>query len=143
MAPLARRLAWARGAASDSRIRVKDIERALGTAYTAETLARLARRFPRVRFVWIMGADNLAQIAGWADWERIFCTVPIAVYDRPSYSQKALKGLAARRFGANRLPRACAKRLALRRPPAWIFFPGRFHPASATAIRVHRRQGGP
>lgn len=142
MAPFARRLAWARGEASDPRIRVVDVEAALGTTYTAETLTRLVRRHPGLRFVWIMGADNLAQIASWAGWERIFLTVPIAVYDRPSYSQRALDGLAARRFAKARLPEASAKRLALCRPPAWIFFPGRYHPASATEIRARRRQGG-
>jgi len=140
MAPLAARLAGARALAADGRIRICDLERVFGTTRTAETLTRLLRRYPKLRFVWLMGADNLVEIPTWAEWERIFRTVPIAVFDRPSYSQRALGSRAARRFGRNRLRSDEAKELALRRPPAWIFLRGHFHPASATEIRAERRR---
>jgi nicotinate-nucleotide adenylyltransferase len=73
------------------------------------------------RFVWLMGADNLAQIAAWKDWTQIFHLLPIAVFDRPSYTYKAMAAQAARRFEAFRRPEQAAGRLAITPPPAWTF----------------------
>ncbi len=139
MAPFAERLAAAaRVAAGDRRIRVSDIEARLGSTYTADTLQALCRRFPRARFVWLMGGDNLRQFPYWQRWQDIFRTVPVAVFDRPSASLKALAGIAAHRFAAARVPLSAARRLALMPPPAWVFFHTRLDPRSATSIRTER-----
>ncbi len=139
MAPLDARVAAARALARDWRIRVGAIEASLGTRYTADTLAALRRRFPRTRFVWLMGADNLAQLPQWRRWTRIFMEVPVAALDRAPYSYMALAGKAATRLAAHRLPARRATRLADQAPPAWIFLRLRRHPASATAIRAQAR----
>jgi nicotinate-nucleotide adenylyltransferase len=136
--PLADRLAAARRVGNHPSIRITDIERTLATVYTADTLAQLTRRFPGIRFVWIIGADNLIQICRWRRWRRIFATVPIAVFARPPYSWKALTGRAARRYAAFRVSEAQAGALVGMRPPAWIFFHSRPHPESATRIRAAR-----
>jgi nicotinate-nucleotide adenylyltransferase len=137
MAPFAARLRLAAAvAAADRRIHVSDIEAHLGTLYTADTLRAVRRRFPRLRFVWLMGGDNLAQFPYWQRWQDIFRTVPIAVFDRPSTALRALAGKAARRFAAARLPASAARRLAALPPPAWIFFHTRHDPRSATQIRA-------
>jgi nicotinate-nucleotide adenylyltransferase len=139
MADLADRLASARAQASRPGLRASAIEQALATRFTADTLAALKRRFPRHGFVWLMGADNLAQITRWDRWRVLFRTVPIAVFARSSYSTKALAGKAAHRFSAARLrPRHGAARLAAQDPPAWVFLHTRLHPASASAIRAAR-----
>lgn len=138
MAPLADRLASARQAARHPRIRATDIETRLGTRYTADTLPRLKQRFPRARFVWLMGADNLIQISKWDRWTTIYRAVPIAVFDRPGYSLRALASVAAKRFGACRRHPFDAGRLAEARPPAWVFVRAARHPASATMIRKRR-----
>jgi nicotinate-nucleotide adenylyltransferase len=138
MAPFAARLAGARAVAHHPRIRVTGIEAELGTTYTAEMLPRLMRRFPNARFVWLMGADNLIQIASWRDWTWIFHTVAIAVFDRPNYSLKALSCTAARRFNKARLKESQASVLADRPPPAWVFLHIRRNPTSATRIRAER-----
>ncbi len=141
MAPFAARLAAARAvAAEDRRIVASDIEARLGTAFTADTLAALRRRFPRTRFVWLMGADNLAQLPRWRHWADIARSVPIAVFDRPATARLALAGAAARRFAHARVAPSRARRLADLRPPAWAFFPTRLDPRSATLIRA--QQGG-
>ena len=142
MAPFADRIERARKtAAGHNRIRVTDLENRLGGShYTADTLRILRRRFPRLRFVWLMGGDNLAQIPHWERWTEIFRTVPIAVFDRPSYSLKALAGRAARRFARHRLMAGAARRLAETKPPAWAFFHTRLDPSSATRIRAERQQ---
>lgn len=143
MAPLAERLASAEAMAGrHPRIRATAIEQRLGTRYTADTVNALQIRFPRARFVWLMGADNLAQVARWDRWLRIFQSVPVAILARSPYSQRALAAKAARRLARFRLSPERAHGLADRQPPAWVFLHTRLHPASATAIRARRRRGG-
>jgi nicotinate (nicotinamide) nucleotide adenylyltransferase/ribosome silencing factor RsfS/YbeB/iojap len=123
-------------AAAHPRILVSDAENRLGSSrYTADTLKTLRRRYPKLRFVWLMGADNLIQFPRWQRWNDIFGMVPIAVFDRPSYSLRALSGIAAKRFAGRRLPLGAARRLAEMEPPAWVFFHTPLDPRSATRIR--------
>jgi nicotinate (nicotinamide) nucleotide adenylyltransferase/ribosome silencing factor RsfS/YbeB/iojap len=140
MAPFSERLARAREVADGHRrIRVTDLENRLGGShYTVDTLKALRRRFPRLSFVWLMGGDNLVQMPHWERWTEIFRTVPIAVFDRPSYASRALAGPAARRFARQRLAIGAARRLAETKPPAWAFFHNRLDPSSATRIRSQR-----
>ena len=139
MAPFNERLnAAARIAAAEHRIRVSDIEARLGSTYTADTLKALRHRYPRDRFVWLMGGDNLAQFPYWKRWQDIFRTVPVAVFDRPRTASTALAGIAARRFARARVPVRAAPRLAQMPPPAWLFFHTRLDPRSATRIRAER-----
>jgi nicotinate-nucleotide adenylyltransferase len=140
MASFAARLEGALELVRHPRIRATDIEARLGTRYTADTLAALRRRFPRTRFVWLMGADNLGQIRRWDRWREIFRLVPVAVFDRPTYCLRALSELAAQRFRRDRLPPGSVRRLADRAPPAWAFFPIRLDPSSATALRAGKRK---
>jgi nicotinate (nicotinamide) nucleotide adenylyltransferase/ribosome silencing factor RsfS/YbeB/iojap len=142
MAPFADRLDQARGVAAGHRhIIVSDLETRLGRShYTADTLQALHRRFPRLRFVWLMGADNLVQLRYWQRWREIFRTAAIAVFDRPSYSLKALAGLPARRFARRRVPPSAARRLAEMKLPVWVFFHSRLDPRSATRIRTEGRR---
>jgi nicotinate-nucleotide adenylyltransferase len=142
MAPLPERLrsaiAVARG---HPRIRVSIIEARLGTRYTVDTLEALRRHFPATRFVWLMGADNLAQMPRWRRWSRIFHLAAIAVFARGSYVMKALAGPAAKRFRRFRVNPRAARRLAAKPTPAWAFLPTPLDPVSATAIRAERAKG--
>jgi len=138
MADLDARVAAARGLATDRRVRVTCVERAFGTVYTIDTLNALARHFPRLRFAWLMGADNLAQIPAWRGWTQIFHAVSVAVFARPSYSMRALAGAAAGRFARDRRPMREASSLLGKSPPAWVFLHSKLDPASASAIRARR-----
>jgi nicotinate-nucleotide adenylyltransferase len=89
MAPYSARLASARQMARRSVIRASDLERRLGTVYTADTLRLLVRRLPRHRFIWLMGEDTVAQFHQWKNWRRLVRTVPIAVLSRPGYTGEA------------------------------------------------------
>jgi len=135
MAGYRKRLAGAARLARHPRLRVSDIEARLGTRYSVDTVAALCRRFPRTRFVWLMGADNLVQLPAWHRWVRLFDAVPIAVFDRPPYFFKGMAEKAARRFARQRISATAARGLADRAPPAWVFLHTRRNPASATAIR--------
>lgn len=140
MAPQAERLASAlRVFAGLPRLRPTTIESSLGTRYTADTLDVLRRRHPRIRFVWLMGADNLAHFHRWRRWQDIFRAVPVAIPARGAYSPRILGARAVHRFAASRRPASRARNLWRETPPAWVFLPIRRHPASSTAIRNRSR----
>ena len=137
-APFQERLKAATRVAMHPRIRVTDIEKGLGTAHTADTLALLLPRFPKCRFVWLMGADNLVQVSEWKNWRRIFRLVPIAVFARPPYSKSALVARASRVFADSRVAESRASSMAMMSPPAWVFLHTRPHAGSATRIRARK-----
>jgi nicotinate-nucleotide adenylyltransferase len=145
MAPLPARLASARKAARGLPIRVTAIERALGTVYTIDTLRALRRLYPKQRFIWLMGADNLAQFHLWKDWREIAAIVPIAVVARPGYDGGAR---AARAMGWLRRfvrPAAEARQWTKWRLPALVFLRLPPDPTSATGLRAadpHGHQEG-
>jgi nicotinate-nucleotide adenylyltransferase len=115
---------------------VSDGERRMGSRYTIDTVRLLQARFPYVRFVWIMGADNLANLHRWRDWVGLMNEIPVAVVARPGASLRALASPAARRFAAARLPGGAGRRLAFANPPAWIYLTGPWNHASSTALRL-------
>lgn len=90
MAPLGARVRSAMVQARRAPIRVTAIERELGTRYTVDTLRALKRRYPKREFVWLMGADNLAQFHRWKGWRSIARRMPIAVIARPGYDGHAI-----------------------------------------------------
>lgn len=135
MAPLAARLASARAALRHPRIVPTDIEQHLGTRFTADTLAALQARFPRVDFVWIMGADSLAGLHRWERWQRIASSVPLAVLPRPGYTLPALASPAARHLFRHRKPARTAPVLSA---PGWTMLMTAENPSSATRIRAAR-----
>jgi nicotinate-nucleotide adenylyltransferase len=134
-APLAERMQLCRAVATNPHIVVTDFEADLPSSYTVSTLAFLKARSPLVRFVWIMGADNLASFDRWERWREIFTMVPVVVVDRPGWRLKALASKAARAFARSRKPEADAANLAQIPPPAWTFLTGPLSHASSTAIR--------
>ncbi len=136
MAPFAQRLASARRIADGRRVIATAIESDLGQRYTANTLRALRSRFPRVRFVWLMGADNLAGLPTWRRWMDIARTMPFAVLPRPTYNHRALAGQAAQRLRSAMQPALASPVLADRAAPAWSFLPGPQNAISATALRA-------
>ena len=137
---LARRVAAARALARNPAIRVTAIEAALGTHYTAETLARLLPKMPGVDCVWMMGADNLANFHRWKGWRSIAAMIPIAVFNRPGSARAALASPAARTLWRSRRDPADAADLAGSPPPAWVFLPSPHVPLSSTELRGDRRK---
>ena len=129
------RMAAARAMIDDPRIVVSDIEAHIGTRFTYDTIAYLKQRCPGVRFVWLMGADNLASFHRWQHWLEIASLVPFAVIDRPGSTLKAIASPAAQRLMPYRLRPQAARLLPLAGPPAWIFLHGRRSTLSSTALR--------
>jgi nicotinate-nucleotide adenylyltransferase len=133
--PLGERMAAARARARHPRIDGTDIEAQVGTRYTVDTIRVLRRRCPAVHFVWVMGVDNLVDFHRWRAWRDIFALVPIAVVDRGATGLGLLGQPAAQAFRRWRLPAADARRLAGKRPPAWVLLHGMKSPVSSTTLR--------
>ncbi|MDD9900023.1 MAG: nicotinate-nucleotide adenylyltransferase [Alphaproteobacteria bacterium] len=135
MASLKSRMAQARNVTLQRpRIVVTDIETQLGTRYTADTLKKLCDLFPRTRFVWIMGADNLRQIHRWERWEEIFETMPVCVLARPPHGSLLHACPAWERFRSRRV-RGYVDHKNL---PSWKILHTALNSQSATAIRAKK-----
>jgi nicotinate-nucleotide adenylyltransferase len=143
LAPLGQRIDAARKLTHHPRLDITGIEAAINTRYTYDTILWLLTRCPRVRFVWIMGADNLRHFHRWQKWRAIASLVPIVVIDRlgPSlYARASPAGNALARF---RIRECDAPSLPNRRAPAWTFLHGLKSPLSSTALRALRGGGTP
>ena len=137
LAPLAERIAAAKALTHHPRIDITGFEAELGVRYSYDTVSYLVQRCPGVRFVWIMGADNLRSFHRWQKWRGIARLIPMAVVDR--LGPEPLFGRQRRRAGARARahPRiSCRQSLADRRPPAWVFLHGLKSPLSSTALRA-------
>ena len=135
MAPLSARFASAQEEARRAPIRVTAIERELGTVYSAETLKMLKRRYPRYRFIWLMGADNLAHFHEWRQWRDMARGMTIAVIARPGYDRAARGSPAMAWFRRFVRPVNQQKSWTTWRLPALVLLRFRPDPRSATLLR--------
>ncbi|XWN34359.1 MAG: nicotinate-nucleotide adenylyltransferase [Devosia sp.] len=133
--PLQHRIAQTETFADHPRMLVTAFEASLGTRYTADAVTILKRRFPYVKFVWLMGADNLATLHRWQKWRDIMRQVPVAVVDRPGASMSVMSSPAARAFASARRPEEQAGALADAAAPAWVFLHVPLDPTSSTLLR--------
>lgn len=140
-APMACRIAAARRILDDPRIVATGIEERLGTRMTADTIDALCRNYPGVRFVWLMGSDNLLQFHHWDRWRDIAAAVPMGILARPGSNGAARHSVAARVLRSARLPQSHAAMLANCDPPAWILINLPMSSQSSTALRLARRRG--
>ncbi|MBL4916261.1 nicotinate-nucleotide adenylyltransferase [Szabonella alba] len=138
-APMADRISRARHLMRHPRVLVTDLEARIGTRYTAQTLRRLVQLYPGVRFVWLMGADNLAQFHRWEDWRGIADLAALGVLARPGQQMAALNSVAARVLSSARLPQSASARLGRAPLPAWCFVTLPMVDASSSAIRAAQR----
>jgi nicotinate-nucleotide adenylyltransferase len=143
LAPLKERIAACEEFADHPRMVVTGFEAMIGSHHTAETITFLKRRFPTVKFVWLMGADNLGSLHKWHKWRQIMRQVPVAVVDRPGASMSVISSPAARAYAPYRRSEAQAAALPDANPPAWVFLHVPLDPTSSTLLRSLRQQPGP
>jgi len=143
LAPLGERIAAARALTHHPRIDVTGLEAVIKTRYTYDTISWLRTRCPGVRFVWIMGADNLRSFHRWQRWRGIASLVPIAVVDRLGPSLYAGASAAGQALRAFRLPEEAVPTLPDQKAPAWAFLHGLKSPLSSTALRALRERDEP
>jgi len=138
LAPLPARIAAARALTRHPRIDVTGLEAVIKTRYTYDTISWLVKRCPGVRFVWVMGADNLRSFHRWQKWRKIAELVPIVVIDRLGPSLYAAASPAGNAFARARIPEYAASALPDRKAPVWAFLHGLKSPLSSTALRALR-----
>lgn len=134
-APMGERIAAARELIEHPRVKISDFEARAGTRYTAETLRALRAAYPGVRFVWLMGADNLTQFHLWDRWREIMDAVPVGVLARPGDRISARMSRAARVYRAARLSARASRLLGRTEAPSWCFINMPMSPLSSTALR--------
>jgi nicotinate-nucleotide adenylyltransferase len=140
-AALNRRMGAAQQIMQHPKVRISDFEARVGTSYTAETIAALGRQSPGLRFVWLMGADNLAQFHQWKDWRQIMDTVPIGVLARPGDRISARMSPAARIYARYRISGRQSHLLGHAEAPAWCFVNVPMLAASSSDIRARGHWG--
>lgn len=115
---------------------ISHVEKEFGTNYTIDLLRRLKRRYPQTHFVFIMGADNFAQLPKWRSWQEIMASFPIAVISRPGNNLKARLGRVARQYADHRLPEQSAASLAEMTAPRWTYLTLPLDKRSSSALRA-------
>jgi nicotinate-nucleotide adenylyltransferase len=133
---MAARMTRAREVMQHPRVHVTDLEARLGTRFTYETLVQITARYPGVRFVWLMGADNLASFHLWDNWREILELVPVAIMARPGERISARMSLAARVFRRHKIKAREARRIGAASAPAWVFVNVPMADISSTRIRA-------
>lgn len=133
---VAERVAAARKLVRDPNVDVTGFEEQIGTRFSYDTLSWLKQRCAGVRFVWLMGGDNLAGFHRWQRWRDMADLAPIAVIDRPGTTLRACRSPAAVSLGGYRVDETDAHLLADLQPPAWLFLHGRRSDLSSTALRA-------
>jgi nicotinate-nucleotide adenylyltransferase len=136
--PLEERMRRAAETAAHPQIDVSGAEQMFRTRYTADLISIVRKRAPKIRFVWVMGSDNLAGLHRWEDWRSIARSVPIAVINRPGFLAAPLASPAAQALSRYRVDEADGGALASCRPPAWVFLTGPRSALSSTALRAGR-----
>ncbi|CAN5297719.1 nicotinate-nucleotide adenylyltransferase [soil metagenome] len=134
-APLADRMASAQAFAKGPGMIVSDFEARVGTAWTVDTLRAIKARHPGVRFVWLMGSDNLASFHRWRGWTDIMRMMPVAVVARPGSMLESRSAPAARRFAGHRVSSSEARMLPMMEAPAWTYLTAPLNRSSSTALR--------
>ena len=138
--PVNDRVAFARSIANHPRLRVMVLEHVFGVSFTCDILLALKYCFPRTKFVWLMGADNLCQMVYWKRWREIFRHARIVIARRYPYCLRAFSSLPAHHFAYCRLPNRASCLVTRRKPPVWTMVMNRFHTISSTELRSRREK---
>ena len=138
-----KRLENVRRMADEKRFIVSDEETRLGTQFAIDTVRALKTAHPHVDFMWLIGADNLAQLHRWKNWQALMQEIPLAVYPRPGFTHKAALSPAARRFDWARLPTQAAAQLPLYQAPAWVMLDGVRSSLASSRLRAQDKKAPP
>lgn len=98
-------------------------------------LKKIIKTLKKINFVWLMGADNLHNFHSWYNWKEIFNLIPIAIFDRPNYSNISLASKVVKTFIKSRYPETFLKKLSFTRPPAWIYIHGKLNYSESKVLR--------
>ena len=131
---LSQRVCYAKLLVKNSKIIVSDIEKNLPTNYTADTIKILKETYPKIKFVWLMGADNMVEVHRWYNWHNIFQDVFVAVFDRAEFKNAVIASEASQCYSQLDISMEDFKKYSLE-PGAWYFFQIQKSSMSSTNLR--------
>ena len=120
--------------------RVSRIEQGLGLRYSYELVSYLRRHCRHAQLVWIIGADSLASLHLWKNYEALARTLPLVSVARPGHLRAPLSSRFARQYAACRIADRAAPAIFSHKLPAWTHLPAPLHGVSSTQIRTAREK---
>jgi nicotinate-nucleotide adenylyltransferase len=121
-------------------VKIKEIEKKINSRYSYETIEYLNGHYKNIKFFWLMGADNLINFHKWQNAKKIFNEIPIVVFRRYGYNEKALKSFTSNFYKNFRLISKKINVKNFNKLPAWTIIQNKEIKISSTEIRNQREQ---
>ena len=121
-------------------IKIKEIEKKIKSKYSYQTIKYLNQNYNNINFMWLMGADNLINFHKWQNANKIFKEIPIVVFRRYGYNEKALKSYTSNLYKNFKLDSKNINIEKFNNLPAWTIIKNKEIKISSTEIRKQREQ---
>ena len=121
-------------------IKIKEIEKKINSKYSYQTIKYLNNHYKNINFIWLMGADNLINFHKWQNANKIFNEIPIVVFRRYGYNEKALKSYTSNFYKNFKLNSKNIRIENFSKLPAWTIIQNKEINISSTEIRIQREQ---
>ena len=119
-------------------IKIKEIEKKINSKFSYQTIKYLNKHYKNINFFWLMGADNLINFHKWQNADKIFSEIPIVVFRRYGYNNKALKSYTSNFYKNFRLSNKNLHVINFKQLPAWTIIKNKEIRISSTEIRKQR-----
>ncbi len=121
-------------------IKVKEIEKKINSKYSYQTIKYLNKYYNNINFFWLMGADNLINFHNWQNAHRIFNEIPIVVFRRYGYNEKALKSYTSNFYKNFKINNKNISISDFNKMPSWTIIQNKEIKISSTEIRKQREE---
>ena len=119
-------------------IKIKEIEKKINSKYSYQTIKYLNNHYKNINFIWLMGADNLINFHKWQNANKIFNEIPIVVFRRYGYNEKALKSYTSNFYKNFKINEKNIRIESFYKLPAWTIIQNKEIKISSTEIRKQR-----
>ena len=120
-------------------IKIKEVEKSINSKYSYQTINYIKKYYKNINFFWLMGADNLLNFHKWQKWRLIFEDIPIVIFKRHGYNEKALKSIALKTFENYKITTTILDKKYFSKLPAWTWVKNKEIKISSTEIRNQRK----
>ena len=121
-------------------IKITEIEKKINSKYSYQTIKFLNKHYKNINFFWLMGADNLINFHKWQNANKIFNEIPIVVFRRYGYNEKALKSYTSNFYRNFKLKNKNITISDFKQLPAWAVVQNKEIKISSTEIRKQREK---
>ena len=117
---------------------IKGIEKKINSQYTYQTLNYLLKKYTRIKFYWLMGADNLINFHKWQHWRQIFNEISVVIFKRHGYNNRALNSITSKTFATAQIKSLHLHQELFQILPSWTWINNREIKISSSEIRYQR-----